>query len=71
MAMASFVGFPFWKWLYSRSASTALQNRTKALVETNPQLQLAWTIALEDDLLTYSEAKLLVEAAREKVDPNE
>ena len=71
VAFAFFAGWPVWKWLNVRSASSRLQTRTQTLVEKNPQLQLAWTVAMQDDVLTYPEAKILVEAAGEKVDPGE
>ena len=41
------------------------------LVEKNPQLQPAWAIAMQDDVLTYPEAKIIIEAAGEKVEPQE
>ena len=71
MAMAFFAGWPLWKWMNVRAVSTSLQARTKTLVEKNPQLQLAWTIAMQDDVLTYPEAKVLVEGAGDKVGPEE
>lgn len=71
MAMAFFTGWPVWKWINARAVSASLQERTKSLVEKNPQLQLAWTIAMQDDVLTYPEAKVLVEGAGDKVGPEE
>lgn len=71
VAFAFFAGWPVWKWLNVRSASSNLQTRTQTLVEKNPQLQLAWTVAMQDEVLTYPEAKIIVEAAGEQVDPNE
>jgi hypothetical protein len=71
MAMAFFAGWPFWKWLDARAVSAALRTRTEALVEKNPQLQPALSIALHDDVLTWPEAKVIVEAAGEKVEPEE
>jgi hypothetical protein len=68
MAMAFFAGWPFWKWLSTEPVSPALLARTKALVEKNPQLQPAWAIAMQDDVLTYPEAKVIVEAAGEKIE---
>jgi hypothetical protein len=69
VAMGFFVAFPFWKWLHARSVSNSLYERTKALVEKNPQLQPAWAIAIQDGVLTYPEAKVIVEAAGEKIEP--
>ncbi len=71
MAMAFFAGWPFWKWLNARAVSATLQARTKALVEKSPQLQPAWTIAMQDEVLTWPEAKVIVEAAGEKAEPGE
>jgi hypothetical protein len=71
MAMAFFAGWPFWVWMNKRAASQALQSRTKSLVDNNPTLQPAWTIALLDDVLTLPEAKVIVEAAGEKIDADE
>jgi hypothetical protein len=71
MAMAFFAGWPFWKGLNARAVSATLRSRTESLVEKNPQLRPAWTIALQDDVLTWPEAKVLVEAAGEKVEPEE
>jgi hypothetical protein len=71
MAMAFFAGWPFWKWLSVKSVSTALYERTEDLVLKNPQLQPAWTIAMHDDVLTWPEAKVIVEAAGEKAEPEE
>jgi hypothetical protein len=68
MAMAFFAGWPFWSWINKRATSQALQSRTKALVDKNPQLQPAWTIAFLDDVLTLPEAKVIVEAAGEKIE---
>jgi hypothetical protein len=71
MAMAFFAGWPFWKWLNAKAVSATLRSRTESLVEKNPQLQPAWAIALQDDVLSWPEAKVLIEAAGEKVDPEE
>ena len=71
MAMAFFAGWPFWKWLSIRAVSPTLYARTKAVIEKNPQLQPAWAIAMQDEVLTYPEAKVIIEAAGEKVEPQE
>lgn len=71
LAMVSFGAWPFWKYLYVKSASAALQSRTKALVDANQDLQPAWTIAMQDDVLTLGEAKVIVEGAGEKLTPDE
>ena len=68
MAMAFFAGWPFWKWLNAKAVDATLRARTQALVEQNPELQPAWAIAIQDDVLTLPEAKVIVEAAGEKVE---
>jgi hypothetical protein len=54
-----------------QAVRAALLERTKALVEKNPQLQPDWDHAMQDGVLTYSEAKEIVEKAGEKVGPEE
>ena len=68
MAMSFFAAWPFWKWVYLRSATAAVEQRTKALVDKNPQLKPALDVAMEDGVLTYPEAKIIVEAAGEKIE---
>jgi hypothetical protein len=68
MAMAFFAGWPFWKWLDKHAANAAVQARTRALVDKNPQLKTAWDVAMQDGVLTGPEAKIIVEAAGEKMD---
>ncbi len=68
MAMAFFAGWPFWKWMHNRAVDASLRARAQALVEKNPQLQPAWAIAIQDDVLTMPEAKVIVEAAGEKIE---
>lgn len=69
MAMAFFAGWPFWRYVHLKAVSASLYERTKALVEKNPQLKPAWDIAIQDDVLTWPEAKVIVEAAGEKIEP--
>lgn len=71
IAMVGFAAWPFWKSLKVKAASAPLRERTKTLVDKNPQLKPAWTIALQDDVLSVPEAVVIVEAAGEKVDPEE
>jgi hypothetical protein len=71
LAMISFTAWPFWKYLYRQAATASLEARAKALVDAHPDLQPAWTIAMLDDILTQSEATIIVEGAGEKVTPNE
>jgi hypothetical protein len=69
VAIVSFSLWPLWKWISVTRASAALQERTRAAVEKHPELKPAWNIAMEDGVLTWSEAKEILEAAGEKVDP--
>jgi hypothetical protein len=71
MAMAFFAGWPFWKWLDARAVNASLRQRTETLVETNPQLRPAWDIAMLDNVLTEPEAKVIGDAAGERVEPGE
>ena len=68
MAMSFFAAMPFWKWFAAHAVSAPLQARTQSLVKANPQLQPAWDIAMQDDVLTYPEAKVIVEAAGETIE---
>ena len=69
VAIVSFSIWPLWKWLSVKSANAALQERTRAAVEKHPELKPAWNIAMEDGVLTWSEAKEIVEGAGEKLEP--
>ena len=71
MAMAFFAGWPFWKWVNVRAVDAATRRRAETLVEKNPQLQSAWAIAIQDDVLTLPEATVIVEAAGEKIEPQQ
>jgi predicted negative regulator of RcsB-dependent stress response len=71
VAMVSFSIWPLWQWLSIRAASAALQARTQALVEKHPELKPAWNIAMQDGVLTWAEAKEIVEGAGEKVEPEQ
>jgi hypothetical protein len=69
--MVFFASWPVWKWIENRPVSAALYERTKAAVDKNPRLQPAWDIAMQDGVLTWREAKVILEAAGEKVDAQE
>jgi len=71
VAMISFSIWPFWQWLQLKKASGALSTRTEALIAKHPELKPAWKIAMLDGVLTYDEAKEIVEAAGEKLGPND
>jgi hypothetical protein len=66
------VGWPVYLWLRdNRRVSPELFERTRALVERNPQLRPEWDKAMEDGVLTWREAKSIIERAGQKVDPGE
>ena len=71
VAIISFSIWPVWKWLSVKSASAALREKTRAVVEKHPELKPAWNIAMQDGVLTYDEAKEIVEGAGEKVEPEQ
>ena len=65
------VSWPVWKAIKFKSVNAATYGRTKAAVEKNPRLQPAWDIALQDDVLTWPEAKVILESAGKKAEPDE
>lgn len=69
VAIVSFSAWPIYKKLWFRQASAALQARTKAAVDKNPQLKADWDKAMEDDALSVPEANAILEKAGEKPDP--
>ena len=71
VAIVLITAWPMWKWLKAKPVSAALHARTKALVEKNPRLQPAWDKAMEDGVLTWPEAKTILESAGEKAEPEE
>ena len=68
IAMLSFVSWPLLRKLLIKKANAELVQRTKLLVERNSQLQAGWDTAMEDDVLSFAEAKMLVERAGEKIE---
>lgn len=70
VAIVCFVAaWPIYKWLTIKAANPHLFERTKTLVEKNPQLKPDWDRAMQDNVLTESEAKEIVEKAGEKLEP--
>jgi hypothetical protein len=70
VAMVSFVVvWPMYKKLSLKAVSPALQERTRKVVEQNPRLQPDWDKAMEDGVLTWPEAKAILEKAGEKAEP--
>jgi hypothetical protein len=71
VALLPFVGWPVYKKLTFRKASSALIERTRKAVEKHPELKPDYDKAMEDDVLSYDEAKEILEKAGEKVGPDE
>jgi hypothetical protein len=71
VAMVFFVSWPVWHWIKVKPVSASVYERTKAAVEKNPRLRPAWDIALEDGVLTWPEAKVILESAGEKAEPEQ
>jgi hypothetical protein len=73
LALIPFLGWPILKQFSSRPkpVSASLFARTKAAVEKNPKLQPDWDRAMEDGVLTWAEAKDILEKAGEKAPPEE
>jgi hypothetical protein len=71
LAVVPFAAWPVLKWLKPKPVSPALFERTKAAVEKDPRLRPAWDKAMEDGVLTWPEAKEILESAGEKPEPEE
>jgi hypothetical protein len=65
------IAMPLYKKSRVKAVRAELYERTKALVDKNPQLRPEWEKAMEDNVLTWDEAKGIIERAGEKVDPSE
>jgi hypothetical protein len=71
VAVLLFAAWPVLKWLRPSPVSAAVFERTKAAVDKNPRLKPAWDKAMEDGVLTWPEAKEILESADEKAEPEE
>lgn len=71
VAMVGFVAWPLFEYLTNRAVSEVVEQRTRQLVEKNPQLAPALEVALQDGKITYPEARVIVEAAGEKLNEGE
>jgi hypothetical protein len=72
LAMAMFiVAWPMYKKHRLKAVSASLMERTKKVVEKNPQLQPDWDRAMEDGVLTWPEANAILEKAGEKAEPED
>jgi hypothetical protein len=65
------VAWPMYKKYRITPVSPSLMERTKKDVEKNPTLQPDWDKAMEDGVLTWPEAKSILEKAGEKVEPED
>jgi hypothetical protein len=71
LALIPFVGWPIYKNLTLRKARQALIERTTKAVEKHPELKPDYDKAMEDGVLSYDEAKQILEKAGETVGPDE
>ena len=71
LALLPFVGWPVYKKLTLKKASPALIERTKKAVEKHPELKPDYDKAMEDGVLSYDEAKEILEKDGETVRPDE
>ena len=55
------------KYRRVKNVDATLHGRAKALVEKNRQLQPTWDAAMQDNVLTWDEAKTIIEGAGEKL----
>jgi hypothetical protein len=70
VAMACMIAaWPIYKLYAIKPASPALIERTKKAVEQHPDLKKDYDEAMKDGVLTYPEAKAILEKAGEKVEP--
>jgi hypothetical protein len=67
-AMVMFV-LPLCCWWFFQTSHAALVRRTRNIVEQNPQLQPVWDQAMQDKVLTSSEAQTIRERAQTTAAP--
>ena len=71
VALLPFLARPLYKTLTLKKASPALIERTQKAVEKHPELKPDYDKAMEDGVLSYDEAKEILEKAGETVGPDE
>ena len=71
LALIPFLGWPLYKQFTVRKASTALIERTRQAMEKHPELKPDYDKAMEDGVLSYDEAKEILEKTGETVGPDE
>jgi len=69
LALTPFLVWPVYKYFKPTPVSAAMFERTKAAVEKNPDLRPDWDNAMRDGVLTFPEAKAILEKAGETVEP--
>ena len=69
LALTPFLVWPVYKYFKPTPVSAATFERTKAVVEKHPALKADWEEAMRDGVLTYPEAKAILEKAGEKLEP--
>ena len=68
VGIVSFSLWPLWKWFSIKPVDPITLERTRTIVTVHPELKPAWNIAMQDGVLTWDEAKEIVEGAGEKMD---
>jgi hypothetical protein len=71
VALLPFLLRPIYKSLTFKKASPALIERTTKAVEAHPELKPEYDKAMEDGVLSYDEAKEILQKAGETVGPDE
>jgi predicted negative regulator of RcsB-dependent stress response len=74
LALLAMVGFGAWQVYFKKTvtrASLRVQNRTKELVDKNPQLKADWDKAMDDGELSHDEANSILVKGGEKAEPAE
>jgi hypothetical protein len=72
VALVAFLGGPpLYKKFILKKAGPALIEKTRKAVEKHPELKPDYDKAMEDGVLSYDEAKEILEKAGETVGPDE
>lgn len=71
VAMISFSLWPLWQWINIKTANAEMERQARAAYEKHPEFKPAWNIAMSDGVLTESEAKEILDAARERAEAAE
>lgn len=68
VAIMFFATWSFWWWAGNKAVSAAVRARTQEIVERHPEVQATWDRALQDQVLTQSEAENIAELTGERLD---